>query len=510
MIPEISVGKQRSLLVRLSPALLGVLLGMLALGPALAPGFTLRYDMVFVPDPPIFRDLGGFPRSVPSDLVVAVLSYPIPAMLVQKLILLGIFLLAATGAAALVPRDRTAARLVAAAFYAWNLYLAQRLLLGQWALLLGYAGLPWAVRAAAQSGVRRFAIALIPAAVGGFQAMLVTLLAVLPVTARHPERWRAIATASTVAAVFSLPWLIPALRSGAATDPAGVDAFAARADGPFGTVGSLLSLGGIWNAEAGVPGQGSWASATIRLLVSAIAIWGFARLLRRSRDPALSGLAVAAALGLGIACLGAFLPDALKTLISWWPAFGPLRDGQVYLAPLALVLALGLASFARGRFGLAAVVVPVLVLPTLAIGAFGRLTAADYPAEWRQVQRIVNADPAPGALVSLPWRAHRVFRWTGGQVILDPATKLFARRVVWNDTLMIESRESGTIAVTAEDPLARRVGALLAEPGPAAPRLAAAGIRYILVSHANENEFLLKLQDVTPIFRGESLLLLRL
>ncbi|MEO3862074.1 hypothetical protein [Acrocarpospora sp. B8E8] len=509
--PENSAEEPRSLLVRLSPGLLGVLLGMLALGPALGPGFALRYDMVFVPDPPIFRDLGGFPRAVPSDLVVAVLSYPIPAMVVQKLILLGIFLLAATGAAALMPSDRTAARLVAAAFYAWNLYLAQRLLLGQWALLLGYAGLPWAVRAAAQGGVRRFAIALIPAAVGGFQAMLVTLLAVLPVTARRAERWRAVGVAGGVAAVFSLPWLIPALRSGAATDPAGVDAFAARADGPFGVVGSLLSLGGIWNAEAGVPGQGFWASATIRLLVSAVAVWGFVRLLRHDRhDPALFGLAVAALLGLAIACLGAFVPDVPKGLISWWPGFGPLRDGQVYLAPLALVLALGLASFARGRIGLAAVVVPVLVLPTLAIGAFGRLAAADYPAEWRQVQRIVNADPAPGALVSLPWRAHRVFRWTGGRVILDPATKLFARRVVWNDTLVVESREYGPIRVTAEDPLTRRVGALLAGPGPAGARLAAAGIRYVLISDGNENEFLLKLQDATPIFRGERLLLLRL
>ncbi|MBX6382480.1 MAG: hypothetical protein IRZ07_05825, partial [Microbispora sp.] len=40
-------------LARIGPALLGLAFGVLALGPALGPGFVLRYDMVFVPDPPL-------------------------------------------------------------------------------------------------------------------------------------------------------------------------------------------------------------------------------------------------------------------------------------------------------------------------------------------------------------------------------------------------------------------------------------------------------------------------
>ena len=56
------------------PALTGLVLGLLALGPALGRGFVLlSYDMVFVPDPPVgSADLGyagGPPRAVPSDLV---------------------------------------------------------------------------------------------------------------------------------------------------------------------------------------------------------------------------------------------------------------------------------------------------------------------------------------------------------------------------------------------------------------------------------------------------------
>ncbi|MEV4188711.1 hypothetical protein AB0J28_45490, partial [Streptosporangium canum] len=121
---------------RSAPALLGLLLALLALGPALGPGFVLRYDMVFVPDPPLTLPGEGFPRAVPSDLVVALLSRIAPDQMVQKAVLIGIFVLAASGAAALVPSRRLGPRLAAAAFYAWNAYLAQRLLLGQWALLL--------------------------------------------------------------------------------------------------------------------------------------------------------------------------------------------------------------------------------------------------------------------------------------------------------------------------------------------------------------------------------------
>jgi len=32
-------------------------------------------------------------------------------------------------------------------FYGWNPYVAERLIIGQWALLIGYAGLPWVLRA---------------------------------------------------------------------------------------------------------------------------------------------------------------------------------------------------------------------------------------------------------------------------------------------------------------------------------------------------------------------------
>ncbi|MGP3912011.1 hypothetical protein [Nonomuraea sp. 10N515B] len=493
---------ERPLRVRLMPALLGMVLAALALGPALGWGLVLRYDLLFVPDPPLLPDSGGFPRAVPSDLVVALLSHVLPVEIVQKGVLVAIFVLAATGAAALVPPERRLARLVAAACYAWNIYLAQRLMLGQWALLLGVAGLPWAVRAVGMHWTR-LALALLPAAIGGFQAMLVSALTLMPIAVTR----RAVPVVAAILIVFSLPWAIPAMASGAVTDPAGVDAFAARADGPFGVVGSLLSLGGIWSADAGLPGQESWWLATARLLLVAVGVFGYGRLRAAPDRPAWwGGLAVAAAAGLCLAALGAFTAgrEALKWLIALWPGFGPLRDGQVYLAPLALLVAVGLAAALKeGAPALVGIVAPVLVLPTLAFGGFGRLAAVTYPPEWTAVQRIVNADPVPGALLSLPWGAHRAFAWNGGRIVLDPATKLFERRVVWDDSLYVGLPDGVRLRVRGEDPLNRHAGELLA-----AGDHARLPVRYVLAP-ASQNGFLLEVAGFKTIFRGQELHLLR-
>ncbi|MEV4745375.1 hypothetical protein AB0K21_03260 [Streptosporangium sp. NPDC049248] len=528
---------------RFAPALLGLLFGLLALWPALGPGFVLRYDMVFVPDPPPVLPGEGFPRAVPSDLVVALLSRVVPEQVVQKVVLLGVFVLAASGAAALAPSRRLGPRLAAAAFYSWNAYLAQRLLLGQWALLLGVAGLPWAVRAVVLGGRSRLVAALLPAAVGGFQAMLVAAPALLATAATAPVRVPATAAGGAatpagrvrvrrvlevalVMAVLSLPWLVPALSSRAATDPAGAWAFAARADGPLGTVGSLLSLGGIWNAHAVLPGQETWWSAIVRLLLAAVAVWGFARLpgspARHGAGavgPPRAGLAVAAVAGLAVALTGAFAPGMLGGLIGWWPGFGPLRDGQLYLAPFVLLQAVGLAAVVARWNSRAvtavAVAVPVLVLPTFALGAFGRLSAVDYPDEWREVQAIVNADPAPGALLSLPWGAHRAFGWNDDRVILDPATKMFRRRVLWNDALLVGLPGGGRLRVAAEDPASAGVEAALGvEPGGRIAALSGLNVRYVLI-HGSDNPFQIpggddSLHGATTVFRGPELRLLRL
>lgn len=483
--------------------LLGLVLGLLALGPALAPGYILVQDMVFVPDPVFspftFGLSGGAPRAVPSDAVVTALAVPLPAWLVQKLILLAVFALGCAGAALLVPGATLVPRLVAGAFYVWNPYVAERLLMGQWALLLGYAGLPWVVRALCAR--RLLAVALLPAAVGGFAAMTVTAVTALPVAAllggtAKRARAGAVARVAALLVAFSLPWLVTgALRPGGLTgDPAGVDAFAARADGPFGALGSLLSLGGIWNAYAVPAGYDTLPGAVARLAVALAGIAGFWLALRgggRPGDPQAGdpqtgespygrGLAVAAGIGFAVAALGVSEAGrgVLKWLVGAWGGFAVFRDAQQFVAPLALLVAVGLGVLTGrvvSRWAAVMVVVPLAVLPTLAWGAFGGLAAVPYPESWFQAREIIRRDPVQGDVLVLPFESYRRFAWNGGRATLDPAQRFFAvpgREVVVNDSVRV-----GRMVVGTEDPRAQRVGRILGDPR----GLAAEGIRYVVV-----------------------------
>jgi hypothetical protein len=389
-------------------AAVGLGLGLLALGPGLARGFLLSYDMVFVPREPFSAALPGLapPRAVPSDLVVAAASRVLPADIVQKGVLLAIFVLACSGAAALLDREPVAARLAAGVFYAWNPYVAERLIIGQWALLLGYAGLPWVLRAvlapdlASWRGAGRLGLALLPAAVGGFAAMAITALVAVPAALLTRSARRAGVVLAGLA-VGSLPWFIPSLLHPVYADPASVAAFAARADTPFGSIGSLLMLGGAWNAQT-VPKAygGAWSALWLAGVIVALAGYvlvarprarpggpggtgggcppcqgpggtgggcppcqGTARGVRGDGVPPggagtvvppgqhrWPGLGVAAVAGLVIASLGVTAAgrDLLRSTISAWPGFAVLRDAQQFVAPLALAEAAGFGLAVAG------------------------------------------------------------------------------------------------------------------------------------------------------------------
>jgi len=501
-------------------AAVGLGLGLLALGPGLRRGFLLSYDMVFVPREPFSAALPGLspPRAVPSDLVIAALCRAAPADIVQKIVLLSIFVLACSGAVALLDREALAARLAAGVFYAWNPYVGERLIIGQWALLLGYAGLPWVLRAvlagdlASRRGAARLGLVLLPAVIGGFAAMAITALVAVPAAARRgPGRGsgqvagrrgdRAAGTLVTLAALCagSLPWLIPSLLHPVRVDPASVAAFAARADTPFGSVGSLLMLGGAWNAQTVPKGYGgAWSALWLAVVLAALA--GYLLLgWRKRRWP---GLGLAAAAGLVIACLGVTAAgrELLRAMIGAWPGFAVLRDAQQFVAPLALALAMGFGLAVAGAmnpgpfgkkdlsaeraggfdaagtiYGVVAVLAPLLLLPGLAWGAAGRLRPAWYPAGWLAAARALDASAVRGNVLLLPFQTYRTFAWNHGEVMLDPWTRLLSRPLIWNDGTRV-----GDVELAPDDPRARELAGTIGGGGPLTGVLRAAGVRFVV------------------------------
>ncbi|TDC82790.1 hypothetical protein [Actinomadura sp. 7K507] len=471
-------------------ALTGLGLGLAALGPGLAPGFVLSYDMVFVPDPAFTRMTFGLtgvvPRHVPSDAFVTALATVVPADAVQKLVLLAIFVMACTAAASLVPSERLLPRLAAGVCYAWNPFVAERLLLGQWALLLGYAALPWVVAAAAgldaPGGGRRLVRALLPAAIGGFAALAVSGLTALAVALVSGRRRAGVQVIAAVG-VLSLPWLVPGLLrpDGVPGDGTAVGLFAARADTPFGTLGSLLLLGGVWNGETVPDGYGAPVTATIWLIVVAAALTAY---WKWCRGPVWRrGAAVAAAAGFAVAALGAVAAPVLEGAIGLWSGFAVLRDGQQFVAPLAVVVAVGLGVAADRAVGArlplvptAAMAGPVLLLPTLAWGAAGDLRAVRYPDDWARARQIIHGDPVEGDVLVLPWAAHRSYPWNRGRRVLDPLPRYLHRRVVVNDAVTV-----GETMVAPEDPRVVRLAPAARTGTPPVATLRDEGIRYVVV-----------------------------
>lgn len=444
---------------------------LVILAPLLWPGYALRFDLVFVPHQPLTWDLlapaDGLPRAVPEDLVVGLLSLIAPGWLLERVALGGAIFLAALGAGRLVPTASTSTRVIAALMYAWTPYLAERLLIGQWGLLLAYAVLPWLVRAAI--GVRRGT----PGAGGrlllaaGLSAItptggLVALVTAVVLLVGLPLR-RLVPLAGGIA-ILNTPWLVAALASSAdgRSDPAGVAAFAVRAENWSGPLGALLGTGGVWNAQAVPASRSATLIPLVTLVFLALAAAGYPVL--RAAWPGtvagrLAGLSVG---GLIVAALGAVGPTAtgLAWLVAHGPGTGLLRDGPKYAMPYALLLALTVAAGAerlavrlgreRGPLVLATVMVLTLLsLPDLAFGGLGAIRPVAYPSDWARITAIVAEDP--GEVVALPLAAYRRYPWNPGRTVIDVAPRWLPAPVITDDTLVVGSTalagESGRAAV---------------------------------------------------------------
>lgn len=450
-----------------------VLVAVAVLAPLAAPGYVLSYDMVFVPRQPLRADLilpdATLPRAVPQDALVSLASVIAPGWLVQRVALVAILLLAALGAGRLVPAERLGPRLVAAVAYAWTPLLAERLLLGQWGLLLAYGSLPWIVAACLRDrgSTWRLLAACAPAAVtptGG-------LIAFATVLVLAPRR-------SWLPALLNLPWLLATVLSSAdgRSDPAGVAAFAARGADWTGPIGALLGTGGIWNAQTTLPSRSSPLAPLGTVLLLALAVTGWPLLRDRLPRGTAIRLLVLAGGGFLLAAL-AVLPGG-RALLEWAvtgvPGAGVLRDGQKFLIPYALVLclcaALGAERIGRREVLAGALVLPLVVMPDLAYGAAGRLRPVGYPADFAVVARLIER--SPGEVVSLPFAGYHTYPWNRSRTVIDPLPRYLDAEVVRDDRLLVGDR-----AIAGESRRADEIRQALELGEPLAPL----GMRWVVV-----------------------------
>ncbi|PWJ25276.1 hypothetical protein ATK17_1391 [Branchiibius hedensis] len=519
----------------------GLLTAVLVLGPALKPGYLLFYDMVFVPRLGLSeRTLGidgSVPRAVPNDLVVALASHVVPGWVVQHVLLVLVFVGAGAGTAALArtPWGAAAAALAAT----WNPWVAQRLAIGHWGFLLGYACLPFVAYAAQQ--LRRepnrnarirlgvwIVLAALTGSTGAILAALV-LLAVLLVPAAARPAWRELRWIVPVFLVANAAWWWPFLTlapSGDA-DPAGAQAFMARPDTPLGVWGSLLSGGGIWGQAWWFATRQVFVVAVLTLIVVAACVVALLRRADNRSDPLVRGLVAAAVVGLVIA--GASAVPGGEQVVGWVithvPGGGLIRDAQKFAAMWMLVVALGAGALiewliASGRrvgvpkvgVGVVAFAVamwPVATLPGMAWGGgrtctvwssaepqqcaetAPRWAAVQYPRSFLTMADRLN-EAEPGAVAVFPWTLYRKYAWNADRTVLDPWQRLVDRQVLVNDDLPLSDR-----IVRGESAAAAAISSALAD-GNVVAALRSQGVRWVLVQ--TDQPTLDRLPDLgTPI-----------
>lgn len=529
-------------------AVCALLVALVVLGPALGRGYLLRVDMVFVPRLPFDAHVAGVdgsvPRAVPSDAVVAALSLLAPGWVVQKILLVAGFVLLGAGVAGWMRSPVGAAAASVAA--TWSPFMAQRLAMGHWPYLLGYALLPWVARAADQArrgepgALTRLGWWLIAAAAtGSTGALIATLLAMCVLMVPRPRRQRLprrslVAVLALVVAV-NATWWYPSffLARTLPADPEGVRAFAAGADTPFGVLGSVLTAGGIWNSEVWFATRALWLPSGVALILAIVCLLSVLYRVRLGADPALIGTLIVAVVGLALTLLGAFLwsRPAMVWLVTELPGGGLLRDTQKLLAPLAMLLAIGAGYLAQSvsasaaRLGVhrvlawltvaSAVLWPVATLSDLAWGHGARWKAVDYPASVDTMRRTIDRLPA-GAVATMPWNSHRSYGWNPGAIVLDPWPRLLPRRVLVSDDL----RVSGRLA-HGEDPYLARVstavdqlqgGRSVADGAVLRAALQEAGASYVLVEldQPGARESVFPAMGATLVQRVDGLALYRL
>jgi hypothetical protein len=463
-------------------------------------GYGLARDLAFTPREPWNRDAIGMgsslPRAVPLDGVLAAATSVVDGAVVFRIAVAGVLLLAGLGShrllGSLLPDAPTSARCLAALVAVWNPFVVERLALGQWALLAAYAALFWwlpALRHRAWPALLAWTWlgSLTPS--GGLALVLLAAAVGLVALFRRTSR-RAAGVALAIACLGQLPWVLAGVlgATAATSDPAGVAAFASRAERPGGIWATLLGTGGVWSPFE-VPGTlTSWPGHLLTVLALAALAAGGLAIWRR--EPA---LVVAAAAGLLLAG-AAQLPggaDALRWAVSHVPGGGLLRDGQKWLLPYAalVVVAAGAASARMSRalrardqdparlLAAALTLLPVALVPDAAATTWAALRPVTYPADLaRAVSTLDRAPDSTGDAVTLPWAAYRRFSWGQPVSAADPLPRWTTHRTVVSDTL---PTVDGPVA--GEDPRARQIATALAGTGPPGPALAPLGVGWVLV-----------------------------
>ena len=465
----VSRGSQKNARAWALPLALYGALALAVMLPMLTPGYILTLDMAFTPE---LRMPENISSSYLFHAALHYLNFVLPGDIIQKILLLTVLILSGLGAHFLV-RHIQASKNRAGEFASWGAFIAgaiyminpftySRFMAGQYAVLLGYALLPFFMR----SLLRFFAVPTFNRmlAVTGWAIVIsivsvhtLGLLAILTTAAvaacawKHRHNQAAVTYAATGLIIFVLAsgyWLLP-LIGGSSNQGQAVSGFTTSDQQAFqttggdlaGQIGNVLQLQGFWAEGRGLyllpqdqlPG---WVFVVLAVwfLVGAGLRWIWQR--RRPTALFISASALAA------------ITLSVTGTDDWHSALAGFREPHKFIGLLALAYALlaglgaaSLLKWAKRRsektfsvLAVALLIIPVLFTPTMFWGFAGQLSAREYPADWHQINNQLNQDTSDFRVLSLPWHLYMSYPFAG-RIIVNPSEQFFDKPVIASNEL---------------------------------------------------------------------------
>lgn len=513
-------------------------LALIILLPLLLPGYVLTLDMVFTPH---IAWPTEFTTTYPLDVLLWLLSQLLPSDVLQKIILFAILLLSGVGMHLLVreitPKQPSTRMFELAAYFAGLLYVINpfiyaRLMAGQWLILLGYALLPFLVRALlrllnqpswrAAVWVIVWTFATITVSVH-FSGVVLVLFALFFVAAAvkywksRQKLWQFILrlfTAGLVVLVLSSYWIIPAvLGSGVGEVATRVDemqfsAFATHS-GPLGPIGEVLRLQGFWAEPRELfvlPQNIMPLWGVLMLLLWVLVVVGGVQLWRANRP--------AAVIMIGCVIVGTVL--AASPLVQWlsqlFPLLGGYREPHKFTVLVVLgfgvLAAFGVFAFVRRRkhkkgWAIACLTLPLLITPIMFWGAGGQLRPVDYPQEWYKLnEQLKNNMSANKQALFLPWHMYAPYSFSNGRIIANPAEKFFEVPMTISD-----DPEFANIAPNLHDTTKQQIADLIQNPHNVSRQLQDLDISHVVLAKEQNWEEYDFLQELPTFYENDKLII---
>ena len=499
--PPAAEPKRTPLLARWAPALMGLAVSIAVCYPWIGSGHLLLLDWLgpstpLIP-PQAYGLRGGLVTGLPLTIATNLLSY-LFGHYTNVLPALVFFPIATAGMARLVPTGLPG-KLSAALLYAVNPFVFDRLFVGQFNVLLGYAFLPVAL-SSLMSQERRgwrsvpglalwwtLLIACSPHFVWIFGlAVLVWFLIHL----REPGTMLRLALATASAAVATSYVLFAAAAGGVGVKVGLADlrAFRTLPDPHFGLLVNVLGLYGFWRKgpELAKNVVGGWpvllAGVLIVVTFGYLGKWSGRKGDSQGAKRAL--LLAVAGVGSLVLALGDQGPfgSLFRLAYEHVPFFAIMREPEKFLSMYAAALAYGFGlgvdrlwrnTSKRGAATIAvfALVVPLAYEPVIFGGLNGQVRLSSYPSTWAKARQTVAK--REGALLVLPWHLYLSFPFTGKRVIANPAQSYFGGEVIQGDNAQLpglqtestSTRSSFIEFAIADGSLTRSFGELMAPLG---------------------------------------------